>query len=94
MEKFGDLKPSIRISCDENWIIDTDLKNNLTVNNAFPVNIRNSPNPGQALIRDILFDPYREGYRFAFGPAGVFYTINGENWKHLVLSEAMPMRVN
>lgn len=77
-----------------NWIIDTDLRNNLTVNGKFPVNIRNSPNPGQALFRDILFDPYREGYRFAIGVAGVFYTINGENWKHLVLSEALPMRVN
>ncbi|MGS0527954.1 hypothetical protein ACU8V7_24975 [Zobellia nedashkovskayae] len=37
--------------------------------------------------------PYREGYRFAIGP-GVFYTINGENWKHLVLSEELPMRAN
>ncbi len=78
----------------DNWIIDIDLRNNLTVNGKYPVDIRNSPNPGKALILDMLFDPYREGYRFAFSPAGVFYTINGEDWKHLVLSEAMPMRVN
>ncbi|MGS0527953.1 hypothetical protein ACU8V7_24970 [Zobellia nedashkovskayae] len=57
----------------ENWIIDTDLKNNLTVNGKFPVIIRNSPNPGQALIRDILFDSISGRISLCHWPRSVLY---------------------
>ena len=42
----------------------------------------------------MLFDPDRPGARFAVGPAGVFHTLNGVTWTHLILSEAMAMRPN
>jgi hypothetical protein len=40
------------------------------------------------------FDPERPGYRFAVGVAGVFYTLNGSDWDHLILVTALPMRPN
>jgi hypothetical protein len=76
------------------WIADTGLESALTEEGAFPFVIAPDGNPGQALVRDILFDPERPEYRFAVGPAGVFYTLDGTSWDHLLLSSAMPMRPN
>lgn len=76
------------------WRKDTKMENALTENGAFPFVIPNDGNPGEALVRDILFDPSNPGYRFAAGPAGVFYTTDGNNWWHFLLTSAMPMRPN
>jgi hypothetical protein len=76
------------------WVVDAGLESALTENGAFPVVISPDGNPGQALVRDILFDPERPDYRFAVGPAGVFCTLDGTSWDHLLRSSAMPMRAN
>ncbi len=76
------------------WTVDASLQNALTENGAFPVSVGYDGNPGQALLRDMVFDPTQPGYRFAVGPAGVFYTADGINWLHLLLTSAMPMRPN
>jgi hypothetical protein len=76
------------------WVVDQSLERAVTNNSVFPFTSIYDGNPGQALIRDILFDPDRPGARFAVGPAGVFHTQNGVEWTHLILSEAMAMRPN
>lgn len=76
------------------WTVDTRLQNAITENGAFPFVIPDDGNPGEALLRDMIFDPYNPGYRFAIGPAGVFYTTDGTNWRHFILTKAMPMRPN
>jgi photosystem II stability/assembly factor-like uncharacterized protein len=76
------------------WTVDTALEGALTENGAFPFVIPADGNPGQALLRDMHFDWERQGYRFALGPAGVFYTLDGRDWDHLLLTSALPMRPN
>lgn len=76
------------------WVVDESLESALTENGAFPFDVPYDGNPGQALLRDMIFDPNHSGYRFAVGPAGVFYTLDGLNWDHLLLSSAIPMRPN
>ncbi len=76
------------------WVLDTRLQNALTENSAFPIAIPDDGNPGEALLRDLIFDPIYPEYRFAIGPAGVFYTLDGANWHHFILTSAMPMRPN
>ena len=78
------------------WTFDHNLEKAMTENGNFPFNfaVSNTRNPGEALIRDMLFDPVRPNYRFAIGPAGVFYTTDGINWSHLLLTKATPMRPN
>ena len=78
------------------WRIDTPLERAVTENGQFPFEFPpDSPvdgDPGQTLIRDMLFDPDRPGVRFAIGPAGVFHTLNGRTWAPLLLSSAAAMR--
>ncbi|HEU5249237.1 MAG TPA: hypothetical protein VFW15_04555, partial [Thermoanaerobaculia bacterium] len=74
------------------WVVDQPLERAVTNNSVFPFESVYDGNPGQALIRDMLFDPDRPGARFVVGPAGVFHTLNGATWTHLILSEAMGMR--
>ena len=74
--------------------MDASLERALTENGAFPFDVQPDGNPGQSLLRDMQFDPERLGYRFAVGVAGVFYTLNGSDWDHLVLASALPMRPN
>lgn len=72
------------------WSIETSLEKNLTQNGAFPFDFT-TVNDGTAqgvLLRDMNFDPKHTNYRFAVGPAGVFYTRDGSNWDHLLLSSA------
>jgi photosystem II stability/assembly factor-like uncharacterized protein len=76
------------------WRRDTKFEEAITENGAFPFVIPSDGNPGEALVRDIIFDPSNHGYRFAVGPAGVFYTVDGINWDHFLLTSAMPMRPN
>jgi photosystem II stability/assembly factor-like uncharacterized protein len=76
------------------WVVDASLEAELTEGGAFPFEVPADGNPGLALLRDMLFDAERPGYRFAVGVAGVFYTLNGQTWDHLIRSSAMPMRAN
>ncbi len=76
------------------WLVDAALERALTEDGAFPFEIPNDGNPGQALVRDVLFDPERPGCRFAVGPAGVFHTLDGLAWSPLIRSSAIAMRPN
>jgi hypothetical protein len=76
------------------WMVDQSLERAVTNDYVFPFASVYDGNPGQALIRDMLFDPDRPGARFAVGPAGVFHTLDGVTWTHLILSEATAMRPN
>jgi hypothetical protein len=76
------------------WVVDTLLEQAMTENGAFPIIVPNDGNPGQALVRDMLFDPDRPGTRFAIGAAGVFQTLNGLNWTPLFRSSAMACKPN
>jgi hypothetical protein len=76
------------------WVVDGPLELAVTENGAFPFESPGDGNPGQALIRDMLFDPHRPGTRFAIGPAGVFQTLDGRRWTALIRSSAMAMRPN
>jgi hypothetical protein len=74
------------------WVVDTPLERALTENGAFPVVVPDDGNPGQALLRDMHFDPALPGLRFAIGPAGVFQTTDGVRWSCLMRSSAMACR--
>lgn len=76
------------------WTADTRLQNAVSENGAFPFDAPFDGNPGQALIRDMAFDPDHAGYRFAAAPSGVFHTLDGVRWSHLLLSSASAMRPN
>src|SRR5205823_4266176 len=76
------------------WLIDERLERAVTENGVFPFVSPSDGNPGQALIRDMLFDPYRPKVRFAVGPAGVFQSLDGTTWSHLLVSRALAARPN
>lgn len=78
----------------QSWVIDTLLEGQLTQGGAFPMTIGADENPGEALLRDMQFDPHRPGTRFAAGPAGVFATYDGVHWSALIVSETMALRPN
>jgi hypothetical protein len=70
------------------WIVDASLEKCLTENGTFPFVSVDDGSAQPALVRDMNFDPDTPNYRFAVGPAGVFYTRDGTNWDHLLLSSA------
>ncbi len=74
------------------WVVDTELERALTENGAFPIAPIFDGNPGQALLRDMQFDPVRVGTRFAVGPAGVFQTRDGVKWTTLLRAAASACR--
>jgi hypothetical protein len=76
------------------WLIDNRLERAVTENGVFPYVSPSDGNPGQALIRDMLFDPHRPKVRFAVGPAGVFQSLDGTTWSHLLVSRALAARPN
>ena len=76
------------------WKTDTSLERAATENGAFPFMSAADGVPGQALIRDMLFDPYRPSVRFAVGPAGVFQTLDGVRWTPLVVATAAATQFN
>jgi hypothetical protein len=78
----------------QSWVIDTALEVQLTQGGTFPINIGFDESPGEALVRDMQFDPHRPGTRFAAGPAGVFATFDGVHWSALLVSETMALRPN
>ena len=56
------------------WAVDASLEDCLTENGAFPFVSVNDGSAQPVLLRDMNFDPENANYRFATGPAGVFYT--------------------
>jgi photosystem II stability/assembly factor-like uncharacterized protein len=76
------------------WSIDQPLEDALTEGGAFPIDLTSEPNPDQALLRDMVFDPGDSDWRVAVGPAGVFLTLDGRMWRHILLSSAAGLRPN
>lgn len=76
------------------WVVDRELERAMTEDGAFPIAPVYDGNPGNALIRDMLFDPDRPTARFAVGPAGVFQTLDGARWTALFRTSAGACRVN
>jgi hypothetical protein len=74
------------------WTVDASLERALTQSGAYPFDSPYDATPAQALLRDMAFDPDHPGYRFAAAPAGVFYTLDGIHWTHLLLSTALAAR--
>jgi hypothetical protein len=76
------------------WSIDQPLEKALTESGSFPVGLTSEAGSAQVLLRDMVFDPSDAGWRVAIGPAGVFLTLDGVAWRHLMLSSAAAMRPN
>jgi hypothetical protein len=76
----------------QTWQVDVDLDRAVTENGAFAHAIQRVPKwVGEAaVISDIVFDREERGTRFAVGSAGVFFTLDGENWDRLLSTEALP----
>ena len=79
------------------WNRDDKLFAALTENGNFPV-IAPSSNgtlgrtPFEALLKDVIFDPSDAKTIYAMGPAGVFSTSDGVNWKTLASAAARGTR--
>jgi hypothetical protein len=76
------------------WLIDTALETQLTEGGAFPVGLTSESSSAQVLLRDMVFDPDDPKWRVAIGPAGIFLTLDGVNWRHLLVSSAAGFRPN
>jgi hypothetical protein len=78
----------------QRWTIDEALERALTEDGAFPIVIPADGNPGEALLRDMAFDPDRPEVRVAAGPAGVFQSDDGRTWRALLRTSTIATRVN
>lgn len=76
------------------WTVDQALEEALTENGAFPIGLTSESSSAQVLLRDMVFDPSDPGWRVAIGPVGVFLTLDGLQWRHLLLSSAAQFRPN
>jgi hypothetical protein len=76
------------------WSVDGALETALSEGGAFPFDLTSEAGSAQTLLRDMVFDPTDSTWRSAIGPAGVFLTLDGGTWRHLVLSSAVGMRPN
>lgn len=76
------------------WVVDANLERQLTNSGELPLD----PNTGgkhyylDNVLNDMKFDPQDARKRFAVGAAGVFFTVDGENWHRLLDSTALPGR--
>jgi hypothetical protein len=80
------------------WKADAKLEAMLTENGAFPFVAPSAGNtlgrtPFEALLQDMAFDPSDAKTIYAAGPAGVFSTSDGVNWKVLVSAASLGTRV-
>ena len=76
------------------WSIDQGLESALSEGGAFPIDMTSESGEDVVLLRDMVFDPVDTEWRGAIGPAGVFLTLDGRNWRHLLLSSAAATRPN
>jgi len=74
------------------WEIDVGFDSAVTENGAFSHEIKGLPSSlGEgAVIKDMIFDRLERKMRFAVGNAGVFFTLDGEHWKRLLSTTALP----
>lgn len=81
-----------------NWVPDEGLESAITEGGAFPIDVGRNKitdgTPDPALLRDMLFDPFRAGCRFALGPAGAFHTQDGLGWAPLLRASAIAAHIN
>lgn len=82
------------INAGGSWTVDAALELALTENGAFPMDLSTEAGTSQVLLRDMIFDPTNSQWRVAVGPAGIFQTLNGRSWNHLMLSSASAARPN
>jgi hypothetical protein len=80
------------------WKLDTKLEAMLTENGAFPFIAPSGGGtlgrtPFEALLQDMAFDPSDAKTIYGAGPAGVFSTSDGVNWKVLVSAASLGTRV-
>lgn len=76
------------------WEADAALQEALTESGAYAVGLTSEAGSSQVILRDMLFDPEEPNWRLAIGVAGVFLTLDGRTWQHLLLSSAAGMRPN
>jgi len=76
------------------WAVDAALEAALTEGGAFPIGLTSESSSAQVLLRDMVFEPSDARWRAAIGPAGVFLTLDGTTWRHVLLSSAAGMRPN
>jgi hypothetical protein len=82
----------------DTWKADAKLEAMLTENGAFPFIAPSGGGtrgrtPFEALLQDMAFDPSDAKTIYAAGPAGVFSTSDGVNWKVLVSAASLGTRV-
>lgn len=66
------------------WAVDASLDNAVTENHRY------SYTGDFSVLKDIIFTRGEDGTRFAVGNAGVFYTLDGRNWRRLLSTSALP----
>jgi hypothetical protein len=66
------------------WQVDTSLDNAITENHRY------SYTADYSVIKDMIFVRGEDKTRFAVGSAGVFYTLDGTNWRRLLSTSALP----
>jgi hypothetical protein len=75
----------------DTWILDKSLDNLVTDGKSFSYDITPLPIFSEgAVITDMVFDRFERSTRFAVGNAGVFFTLDGQNWKQLLSTTAVP----
>jgi uncharacterized repeat protein (TIGR01451 family) len=76
----------------QTWEMDESLDRAVTENKSFSYDISGVPRwvGYTAVINDMIFDRKERGTRFTVGNAGVFLTVNGENWERLLSTTALP----
>jgi photosystem II stability/assembly factor-like uncharacterized protein len=74
------------------WAMDGQLGRVVTEAGAYPLDVGDTGNPAESVLRDMKFDPYRPGFRLAAGAAGVFFTADGHTWEPLLRSTAVSMQ--
>jgi photosystem II stability/assembly factor-like uncharacterized protein len=74
------------------WQLDASLDNVVTENGSFSYEIVSLPYSVDqgVVIKDMVFDRIEPNTRFAFGNAGVFFTVDGTNWGRLLSTTGLP----
>jgi photosystem II stability/assembly factor-like uncharacterized protein len=76
------------------WTVDQALETALSEGGAFPIEMTTESDEEVVLLRDMVFDPVDAEWRIAVGPAGIFQTLDGRTWRHLLVSSAAATRPN
>ena len=71
---------------------DQGLTTAVTADGSYPVGLMTELSRARAVLDDMLFDPWDSRWQVALGPAGVFQTLNGKEWVHLILADTVDVR--